>query len=104
VLNKELISATIPTLNLKDSVNQALELMAEFHVMQLAVVADDKYLGLVSEDELMNIDENLTLQSLENHFSKVAVRANTHFIEAVQAVNDHNLSIIPVVEDRKSVV
>jgi len=98
VLNKELISATIPTLNLKDSVLQALELMSEFHVMQLAVVADDKYLGFVSEDDLMNVDENLTLQSLEPHFSKAAVRANTHFMEAVQIVNDHNLCIIPVVE------
>jgi CBS domain-containing protein len=66
--------------------------------MQLAVVADDKYLGFVSEDDLMNVDENLTLQSLEPHFSKAAVRANSHFMEAVQVVNDHNLSIIPVVE------
>lgn len=98
MLNKELISATIPTLNLKDSVFQALELMSEFHVMQLAVVADEKYLGFVSEDDLMNVDENLTLQSLEARFSKAAVRANTHFMEAVQLVNDHNLSIIPVVE------
>ncbi|WP_315818765.1 CBS domain-containing protein [Paraflavitalea speifideaquila] len=77
---------------------QALELMAEFHVMQLAVVADDKYLGLVSEDDLMNVDENLTLQSLEARFSKAAVRASTYFMEAIQAVNDHSLSIIPVVE------
>lgn len=98
MLNKELISATIPTLNPGDSVYQALELMAEFHVMQLAVVADNKYLGLVAEDDLMNMDENLTLQSIENQFSKAAVRANTHFLEAVQVVNDHNLSVIPVVE------
>lgn len=98
MLNKELISATIPTLNLKDSVFQALELMAEFHVMQLAVVGDDKYLGLVSEDHLMNVDENLLLQSIEPHFSKVAVRAQSHFVEAVQSINDYSLSVIPVVE------
>lgn len=102
MLNKELISATIPTLNPNDSVYQALELMAEFHVMQLAVVADNKYLGLVTEDDLMSMDESLILQSIENHFSKVAVRVNTHFLEAVQAVNDHNLSIIPVVEPENS--
>lgn len=98
MLNKELISATIPTLNLNDSVYQALELMSEFHVMQLAVVADEKYLGLVSEDDLMNVDEKLTLQTLEARFSKAAVRAGSYFMEAVQLVNDHTLSIIPVVE------
>jgi CBS domain-containing protein len=79
-------------------VYQALELMSEFHVMQLAVVADEKYLGLVSEDDLMNMDENLTLQAVESHFSKAAVRSGAYFMEAVQLVNDHNLSIIPVVE------
>lgn len=98
MLNKELISAAIPTLNPNDKVFQALELMAEFHVMQLAVVAEDKLLGMVSEDDLMNVDENLTIQNLEPQFYRAAVKANAHFIDAVQLVNDHSLSIIPVVE------
>ena len=75
-----------------------MDLMAEFHLMQLAVVSEDKYIGLVLEDDLMNQDENALLQTIESHFSKVAVRPNTHFIESVQLSNDHNLSIVPVVE------
>ncbi|MBO9199981.1 MULTISPECIES: CBS domain-containing protein [Niastella] len=102
MLNKELISATIPTLNLSDSVIQALDLMSEFHVMQLPVVAEDKYLGLVFEEDLMNHDERTTLQSLDTHFSKVAVHANTHFIEAVQMLNDYNLSLVPVIDKEKN--
>jgi acetoin utilization protein AcuB len=102
VLNKELISATIPTLNLSDTVIQALDLMSEFHVMQLPVVAEDKYLGLVFEEDLLNLDERATLQSFDTHFSKVAVHANTHFIEAVQILNDYNLSLVPVVDKEKN--
>jgi predicted transcriptional regulator len=98
VLNKELISSTIPTLNLEDQVAQALELMSEFHVSQLPVVANEKYLGLVFEEDLMNVDENAALKTLDTHFSKVAVNANTHFIESIQTVNDYNLSIVPVVD------
>jgi acetoin utilization protein AcuB len=98
VLNKELISSTIPTLNLEDQVAQALELMSEFHVSQLPVVANEKYLGLVFEDDLMNVDENAALKTIDTHFSKVAVNANTHFIESVQTVNDYNLSIVPVID------
>lgn len=75
-----------------------MDLMDEFHVMQLPVVAGDKYLGLIFEDDLMNADENALLQSIDSHFSKIAVRANTHFIESVQIVNDHNLSVVPVIE------
>ena len=98
MLNKELISANIPTLNLEDRVAQALELMSEFHVSQLPVVANEKYLGLVFEEDLMNVDENAILKTIDAHFSKVAVNANTHFIESVQTVNDYNLSIVPVID------
>ena len=98
VLNKEIISASIPTLNLNDPVYQALELMSEFHVSQLPVVADDKYLGMVFEDDLMNLDENAILGSIEDHFSKIAVQAGKHFIEAIQAANDYHLSVVPVVD------
>lgn len=93
-----MISSTIPTLNLEDPVAQALELMSEFHVSQLPVVDNEKYLGLVFEEDLMNVDENAVLKTIDTHFSKVAVNANSHFIEAVQTVNDYNLSIVPVVE------
>jgi acetoin utilization protein AcuB len=93
-----LISSTIPTLNLEDPVAQALELMSEFHVSQLPVVDNEKYLGLVFEEDLMNVDEKAVLKTIDTHFSKVAVNANSHFIEAVQTVNDYNLSIVPVVD------
>ncbi len=93
-----MISSTIPTLNLEDPVSQALELMSEFHVSQLPVVDNEKYLGLVFEEDLMNVDENAVLKTIDTHFSKVAVNANSHFIEAVQTVNDYNLSIVPVVD------
>ena len=93
-----MISSTIPTLNLEDPVAQALELMSEFHVSQLPVVNNEKYLGLVFEEDLMNVDENAALKTIDTHFSKVAVNANSHFIEAVQTVNDYNLSIVPVVD------
>ena len=98
MLNKQLISGSIPTLSLEDAVSQALELLSEYHLGQLPVVNDDKYLGLVFEEDLMNVDENLLLKTLDTHFSKVAVNANTHFLESVQTVNDYNLSIVPVIE------
>jgi acetoin utilization protein AcuB len=98
VLNKEIISSTIPSLNPEDKVFQALELMSEFHVSQLAVISQDKYLGLVFENDLLDMDENAVLSSATDHFSRIAVHANTHFIEAIQASNDYNLTVVPVVE------
>ena len=94
-----MISATIPTLNLNDTVGQALQLMSEFHVEHLAVVADDKFAGLIYESDLLNAtDDSVTLNQLQPVFSKLAVHAETHFIEAVQMVNEYGLTVIPVIE------
>jgi len=99
VLNKEIISITIPSLNLNDPVYQALDLMADFHVAHLPIVSEDKLIGLIGENELLNvIDEATALSQLENLFSKTAVHANAHFIEAVQRINEFNLTVIPVID------
>lgn len=99
-----MISASIPSLTLNDSIFQALELMSEFHITQLAVVAENKYLGLVFEEDLMNVDNTALLESIQTHFSKVSVRANTHFIESIQTANDYNLTIVPVIENENGFV
>jgi CBS domain-containing protein len=100
VLNKEIISASIPSLNFDDKVFHALNLMSDLHIAHLAVVEDDKLMGLVSESDLLNVtdDANTSLSQLENLFSKITVHAQTHFIEAVQKVNEFNLTIIPVTD------
>lgn len=77
---------------------QAMELMNEFCVKQLPVLVEEKYLGLVFEDDLVNSDDAAELESVSTHFSKVAVHGNMHFIEAVQTANDYHLTVVPVVE------
>jgi len=104
VLNKEIISASVPTLNLNDSVSQALELMTEFHVSQLPVVNDEKYVGLIFEEDLLNANEQDLIQTLENRFSRIAVHANTHFIESIQAAHDYDLTVIPVVDKEQEFI
>jgi acetoin utilization protein AcuB len=104
VLNKEIISASVPTLNLNDSVSQALELMSEFHVSQLPVVNDEKYVGLIFEEDLLNANEEEKIQTLENRFSRIAVHANTHFIESIQAAHDYDLTVIPVVDKEQEFI
>lgn len=93
-----MISSSIPSLKLTDSVFQAMELMAEFYVKQLPVVAGDKYVGLVYEDDLMNLEDTAELESVSTHFSKVSVHGNMHFLDAVQTANDYHLTVVPVVE------
>jgi len=98
MLNKEIISASIPSLHLNDPVSQALDLMADFHVTHLPVVVEDKLAGLVSEDALLNVEDDTTkLSQLQGTFSKTAARADAFFFEAVQMVNESALTVVPVI-------
>jgi CBS domain-containing protein len=99
VLNKEIISDTIPFLQLHDTVARAQDLITDFHVAHLPVVNENKLIGLLSEDSLLNApDDNTPLSQLQHEFSKIAVHGATHFMEAVQFVNEFNLTVIPVVD------
>jgi CBS domain-containing protein len=98
VLNKEIISASIPSLHLNDPVSQALDLMADFHVTHLPVVVEDKLAGLVSEDALLNVeDDSIRLAQLQGSFSRIAAHADAFFFEAVQMVNESALTVVPVI-------
>jgi CBS domain-containing protein len=98
MLNKEIISASIPSLHLNDPVSQALDLMADFHVTHLPVVVEDKLAGLVSEDALLNVeDDSIRLSQLQGSFSKIAAHADAYFFEAVQMVNESALTVVPVI-------
>ena len=98
MLNKEIISSAVPSLHLNDPVSQALDLMADFHVTHLPVVAGDKLAGLVSEEDLLNIEDDSTLLSeLQPGFSGIVAHAEAYFFEAVQLVNENGLTLIPVV-------
>ncbi len=94
-----MISTSLPVLSPADTVLHAQQLLADYHLFQLPVVSGDKYLGLISEDDILNADnDSLQVQQLESRFSKLAAHANTHFVEAVQLSNDYGLSVIPVVD------
>ena len=105
MLNKDVISVAIPTLHLDDTAAQALQLMAEFHVEHLPVVVDSKLAGLVYEDDLMEISNDTTpLSELQTIFSKLVVKADNHFLEAVQLVNEYGLTVIPVIEGEQEFI
>jgi len=72
--------------------------MADFHVTHLPVVIEDKLAGLVSEDALLNVEDDSTrLSQLQGSFSKIAAHAESFFFEAVQMVNESALTVVPVV-------
>ncbi len=105
MLTTELINNNIPQLQLQDSIAKALQLINDYRVTHLPVVSDDKYLGLVSEDDLLDAEnEKLTIQVLENTFIIAAVKENEHFLNAVNYSNRYETTVVPVVNEEKELV
>jgi CBS domain-containing protein len=97
MLTRELISYSLPTLHLHDKIFNALQLMNDNHVSHLAVDDENKYAGLVSEEELMQApDDTLEIRALKESFPVVSVRENDHFLKALQVAVENRISLVPV--------
>ena len=98
MLTAELINNNIPRLQLQDTVSKALRLINDYRVTHLPVVAADKFLGLISEDDLLDADdEKLTIEVLQGNFNPASVKENVHFLNAVNYSTQFETSIVPIV-------
>ncbi len=99
MLNKQLISSSLPVLSLQDTAWQAQQMMADHHLFHLPVTDNDKFAGLISEDDVLNADDDSRpLGEMEHQLLKLSVRGDAHFLEAVQLCNTYGLSVVPVIE------
>ena len=95
MLTKELQSQTLPSLRLQDKVYQALQLMNDNHVTHLPILDGDKYIGIISEDDLLQAEnDNAELNTLQQSFASTAVKEDEHFLKAVQLAAENGISIV----------
>jgi acetoin utilization protein AcuB len=100
MLTKDLINNNIPRLQLQDSVGKALQLINDFRISHLPVVSEETFLGLISEDDLLDAeDEKLPIEVLQNNFVNAAVPDNVHFLNAVSSSIQFDTTVVPVVNN-----
>ncbi len=100
MLTVDLINNNIPRLKLQDSVAKALQLINDYRTTHLPIVSEDKFLGLISEEDLLDAeDDKLNIEVLQKHFIPAAVKDNGHFLTAVNASIQFETSIVPVVNE-----
>ncbi|MBE5321676.1 CBS domain-containing protein [Pedobacter sp. MR2016-19] len=99
----EIISDSIPSLRTDDTVQKALDRMNDFKLKHLPVVNEVTLLGLVSEDDLLNIDNHDTLlsDSAVNTLN-VFVLNNAHTYDVIRLFSQLKLTVIPVLDQQKN--
>jgi acetoin utilization protein AcuB len=105
MLTRELESQTLPYLHLTDKVYQALQLMNDNHVTHLPIVDGDKYAGLISENDLLQAEnDNAELNTLQQSFANSSVKGEEHFLKAVQVAAENGLSVVPVIGEDNELI
>jgi acetoin utilization protein AcuB len=105
MLTGNLQTQALPYLHLTDKVFQALELMNENHVEHLPIVDGDKYVGLISESDLAQAEnDHSPLDEFKQSISNPSVRENEHVLKAIQVAVQNGLSVVPIVGEDSELV
>jgi len=104
-LARELINHMIPPLKLNDSTQRAITWMEELRTNQLPVVKDGKFMGLISDNIIMEgneIDKKVSDYQLigENCY----VHENQHLYEIIKLATDNGVQVIAVLNDNSEFV
>ena len=85
---EQLISPIVPTLLPTDTGTKALVLMEENNLTQLPLVLEDKYMALIQENDVLDLDNTDTLLNTSDFLLRVA--------------HQQNLSIVPVINNENT--
>jgi len=100
---KQLINTSVLPLREGDTVELALNWMDDFRVSHLPVSDNETYLGLISEAEIVDIEDRSTTMSVFcNMLAKPFILDTEHYYNAMQVMFDQNLTVLPVLDQKYS--
>lgn len=104
-LSADLMSDMIPALKITDTGGKALALMEVFKVSHLPVVDNNKFVGLISESDILDMNEPEALVSCYKlDYGNNFIEENVPIFDVLSMASSLNLSVIPVVNAEKEYV
>lgn len=95
----ELISDSIPAVRTSATIQQVIDRMTEFKVRHLPIVNEDQFLGLISEDDLIEpADYSAQISTLVLSHVNPYVFENQHIYDVIRLFYEQQLTIVPVLD------
>ena len=93
--SQKLIANEISPVSTEDRGSTVLSLMSEFRVSHLPVVDNHTLLGLVSEDDIYNMnDENNKIETIINTLSAHQMTTENDVFEIIQQLDKNDINIL----------
>lgn len=105
MLIKEYISDSVPPLKTSDTGLKALSWMEEFKVSHLPIVNNVDFLGLITEEDILNM--NTPEEPIGNHtlsLMRPFVFDYQHMYDAIKLLDNLKLTLIPVLNEDEQYV
>jgi len=101
----ELISSSIISLHPDDDGLKALSLMDDLRLNHLPVIRNQFYLGLISENEILQWQstDELIEEHLPNLMAPFVLRSQ-HLFDIIEILEANSLSVVPVLSEEKKYV
>jgi len=96
MIAKEIISKNVFPIRITDSAEEALSLMTLYRLKELAVVENDKLIGILTEEEAYALNDEESINGIVNQGIVEHVVEETHLFELISKLADHNLTMLPV--------
>ncbi|MEY4552466.1 MAG: hypothetical protein RL099_794 [Bacteroidota bacterium] len=97
MLAAQLINTSFPSVHLLDKASFALQLMEDYDVQHLCVLTDEKFVGIVDKNTLLDTPETAVIATMQDEFIVASVHADEHFLAGAKLLSLHELTMLPVV-------
>lgn len=98
----DMVADAIPPVHTSDTIQKVFDRMAEFRVRHLPIVNEEQFLGLVSEDDLIEEpDYNTQIGALNLSLVNPYVLEEQHIYDVIRLFYEQDLSVVPVLDAKK---
>lgn len=105
MIAEELINHMIPPLKPKDSAKKARLWMEELRCNQLPVVEDEKFLGLISEDLILEAnDAEKSIADFDLMGKRCVVYGSSHFYDVIKIASDNSVQMVGVLNNEEKYI
>ena len=99
----ELIADAIPPVHTSDTIQKVIDRMVEFRVRHLPIVNEEQFLGLVSENDLIEESDNQTaIGALSLSMVNPYVLESQHIYDVIRIFYEQQLTVVPVLDAKKN--
>ncbi|MBN2729431.1 MAG: CBS domain-containing protein [Bacteroidales bacterium] len=96
----EFIQELVPVIKTSTTVADALSLMEEFKITHLAIVNNTEFLGILSENDLLSLDDyDQAIGAVKLSLNNVFVKSEDHIFDVLKCIEENKLSLLPVVSN-----